>query len=96
VGFIIGIICLDRNASTGHILTIDVSPTHRQKGIGRMLLQAIERIFKEKDMKTCHLEVREDNTAAISLYQKLGYEKIGKLSNYYGNAHGIYLRKTLT
>jgi len=96
VGFIIAMMYVDRNALSGHILTIDVSPAYRRKGIGQMLLQEIEKIFKAKGVKTSHLEVREDNVAAISLYEKLGYQKIGKLKNYYGNAHGIYLKKVLT
>lgn len=95
-GFIMAMIYVDRHALSGHILTIDVSPAHRRKGIGQMLLQEIEKIFKIKGVKTSHLEVREDNVAAISLYRKLGYRKIGRLKNYYGNAHGIYLKKVLT
>ncbi|MDH7564752.1 MAG: hypothetical protein QHH24_07775 [Candidatus Bathyarchaeota archaeon] len=54
-----------------------------------------KKIFKEKGAKTCHLEVRENNVAALNLYIKSGYEKAGLLENYYGNAHGIYLRKPL-
>jgi len=96
VGFIIGMIHFERNSLAGHILTIDVSPTHRQKGIGVRLLQEIENILKGKGVKSCVLEVREDNIAALSLYQKLGYKKVARLKNYYGNAHGIYLRKDLT
>jgi ribosomal-protein-alanine N-acetyltransferase len=96
VGFIIGTIHVERDALTGHILTIDVSPIHRRKGIAQLLLQEIEKIFREKGVKTCRLEVRENNAAASALYQKLGYRKIAKLENYYRNAHGIYLRKDLT
>jgi ribosomal-protein-alanine acetyltransferase len=96
VGFIIGAICIERNSLTGHILTIDVSPIHRQKGIAQKLLEETETIFKEKGVKTCRLEVRENNIAALRLYQKLGYKKIAKLTHYYGNAHGIYLEKGLT
>lgn len=96
VAFIIGMIYLERNALTGHILTIDVLPSHRRKGIAQKLLQKIEKIFKEKGVKSCRLEVREDNAAALRLYQKLGYRKVAKLESYYGNAHGIYLRKDLT
>ena len=96
VGFIIGKINVQRKSLAGHILTIDISPTHRRKGIAERLLQEIEKIFREKGIKVCYLEVREDNIAALSLYQKSGYKKIGRLKNYYENAHGIYLRKTLT
>jgi ribosomal-protein-alanine N-acetyltransferase len=96
VGFIIGMIYLERNSLTGHILTIDISLIHRRKGIAQKLLQEIEKIFKEKGVKACRLEVREDNIAALRLYQKFGYKKVAKLKNYYGNAHGIYLKKDLT
>jgi ribosomal-protein-alanine N-acetyltransferase len=94
-GFVIGRASVDRNALNGHILTLDVSPRHRRKGVGKKLLEEIERIFKEKGAEACYLEVREGNAAALSLYLKFEYKKIGKLRNYYGNAHGTYLKKTL-
>jgi ribosomal-protein-alanine acetyltransferase len=96
IGFIIGKLYVERNSVIGHILSIDISPSYRRKGIAQKLLQEIERIFSEKNAKLCYLEVREDNIAALNLYQKAGYKKIGKLEHYYGNAHGLYLRKTLT
>jgi ribosomal-protein-alanine N-acetyltransferase len=95
VGFIMGMIYVERNLLVGHILTIDVSIAHRQKGIAKKLLQEIEKIFKGKGAKISCLEVKEGNIAALGLYRKFGYKKIGKLKNYYGNAHGIYLRKDL-
>lgn len=96
VGFIIGMMHIERNALVGHILTIDVSPPYRRRAIAKMLLQKIEEIFKEKGVKSCRLEVREDNIAALKLYQKLGYKRVAKLENYYGDAHGIYFRKDLS
>jgi len=96
VGFLIGRIYAEEKSLIGHILTLDISPSHRQKGIAQRLLLEMEKIFKEKGVKECRLEVREDNIAAINLYQKLGYEKAGKLRGYYGKAHGLYFRKTLT
>jgi ribosomal-protein-alanine acetyltransferase len=96
VGFIIGRIYAEEGFLIGHILTLDISPSHRQKGIGQKLLLEIEKMFKEKGIQECRLEVREDNIAAINLYKKLGYKKAGKLRHYYGDAHGLYLRKPLT
>ena len=96
VGFIIGTIYPEKNSLIGHILTIDVSPTHQRKGIAQRLLQEIEKLFKEKSVKACRLEVREGNIAALRLYQKFGYKQVARLKNYYGNAHGIQLRKDLT
>ncbi len=96
VGFIIGKIYVSGKSAIGHILTIDVAPEHRRRGIGLKLLQNIEKMFRCKGVKICCLEVREDNIAALSLYQKFGYKKVGRLENYYGNAHGVYLKKVLT
>lgn len=94
-GFIIGMIYVDRKALNAHILTIDVSPAYRRRGIGQMLIQEIEQIFRGKGVKASHLEVREDNAAAINLYRKSGYKNVGELKNYYGNANGIYFKKAL-
>ena len=95
IGFIIGMVYIEGNILTGHILTIDVSPSHRRRGIGIKLLQELEKIFKNRGVKVSRLEVREDNIAALNLYQKLGYKKVGKLHNYYGDVHGIVLKKVL-
>jgi len=95
VGFVIGKTYMDKKPAAGQILTIDVSPKHRRKGIGQRLLHKIEKTLKDKGIKICYLEVRENNFVALSLYQKLGYKRVGRLENYYGNAHGIRLRKAL-
>jgi ribosomal-protein-alanine acetyltransferase len=95
VGFIIGAITVQRSVLDGHVLTIDVLPRYRCKGVGSRLLGEIERIFLEGGVNTCHLEVREDNANALRFYEKAGYEKIGKLKSYYGKADGLYLRKRL-
>lgn len=96
VGFVIGKTYMDKKPATGQILTIDVSPKHRRKGIGQRLLQEIEKTFKDKGVKMCYLEARENNIVALGLYQKFGYKTVGRLENYYRNAHGIRLRKVLT
>jgi ribosomal-protein-alanine acetyltransferase len=95
IGFIIGALFMEDGNIVGHVLTIDVSPSHRRKGVGLKLLQEMEKIFRDKGAKVCRLEVREDNVAAISLYRKLGYRKVGMLKHYYGEAHGILFEKNL-
>ena len=95
IGFIIGMVYAEDDVLTGHVLTIDVSPSYRRKGVGIKLLQELEKIFRDRRVKVSRLEVREDNIAALGLYQKLGYKKVGKLHYYYGDAHGILLEKVL-
>ncbi|MEM2318992.1 MAG: GNAT family N-acetyltransferase, partial [Candidatus Bathyarchaeia archaeon] len=69
IGFIIGVLSVEDNIIVGHILTIDVSPNYRRRGVGIRLLQEIERIFKNKQANLCRLEVKEDNVAALNLYR---------------------------
>jgi [ribosomal protein S18]-alanine N-acetyltransferase len=95
-GFIIGRIDLIRNRPVGHIMTIDVAPNFRRKGIAQRLMGELETIFRQKDVKEIRLEVREGNLAAIALYEKLGYTRVSKLEHYYGEAHGFYFRKVLS
>ncbi len=94
-GFIIAQIEIDSSTMFGHIITINVASTFRRKGIASKMLQEIEVILKQKGITECRLEVREDNSAALKLYQKTGYQKAGRLEKYYGKAHGLYLKKTL-
>ena len=94
-GFIIGQIEAENNVLVGHIITVDVAPGYRRLGIAQKLLCEVEDIFKPIGVGECRLEVREDNAAALNLYLKAGYEKVGKLKNYYPTAHGLYLKKKL-
>ena len=94
-GFIITQVEIENNTLFGHIITINVAPTYRRKGIASKMLQEIEIILKQKRIRECHLEVREDNSAALKLYQNSGYQKISRLEKYYGKAHGLYLKKIL-
>lgn len=94
-GFVMARIGIERNMMFGHILTVNVAPAYRRRGIAQRLLVEIESMLREKGVKECRLEVREDNVAALNLYRKLGYKVVGKLEKYYGVAHGLYLRKSL-
>lgn len=94
-GFVVAQVDAEGSKIFGHILTIDVLPACRRKGIAQRLLQEIETIFSQKGIKEFRLEVRENNLPALNLYRKLGYRQTAKLTRYYGSKHGLYLKKTL-
>lgn len=71
-GFVLARIDIEKGRSFGHILTVNVAPNYRRKGIAQRLLTEIEVLLKEKGVKECRLEVREDNIAAVNLYQSSG------------------------
>ena len=62
-----------------------VHPDHRRMGIACLLINNLMRICVVNNMKFLNLEVRESNCNAISLYSKLGFEKVGLRKNYYKN-----------
>lgn len=96
VGFIIGSVNDFGEIKLGHIVTIDVVPEYRRKGVGMLMLQKVEREFQNAGVKVCYLEVRADNTAAKKLYQKRGYRQVEVLDDYYyRGGHGIRLEKAL-
>jgi [ribosomal protein S18]-alanine N-acetyltransferase len=66
-----------------HLLNITVSPKLRQLGLGTRIMSAIEGVAAQQNFPRMILEVRPSNIAAVSLYEKLGYEQIGLRKGYY-------------
>lgn len=66
-----------------HLLNITVAPELRKLGLGQRMMMVIEGVAAQQKIPLIILEVRPSNTAAIALYQKLGYEQIGVRKNYY-------------
>jgi N6-L-threonylcarbamoyladenine synthase len=65
------------------VQTIAVSASHRGKGLGRKLLEALVAHSKRLGSEQILLEVRVDNEPAIKLYQSLGFERIDVRKRYY-------------
>lgn len=59
----------------------------RHKGIGKLLMDEMLRDLIKRGVKKVYLEVDAENKHAISLYEKLNFEKIDKRTNYYSNGH---------
>lgn len=72
-----------RAADELHLLKIAVSPAWRGLGIATRLLERCFAISAKQGATSVHLEVRPSNTPAIGLYQKLGFEVIGRRHKYY-------------
>lgn len=71
------------NIDEAHIMNIAVKKEYRKNGFGTKLLEFLVYKAKEKNKECITLEVREDNIPAISLYEKLNFEKIGRRKKYY-------------
>ena len=65
-----------------NILSIATANEHKNKGYAKMLIEYIKN-FATSQNKTVSLEVKETNTKALSLYQKMGFKVVSKRANYY-------------
>ncbi|MBW9213170.1 MULTISPECIES: ribosomal protein S18-alanine N-acetyltransferase [Terrabacteria group] len=84
-GEILGFIDFWISFEIGDITRIAVDPNYQRKGIAKELLEFALMQMKKENCEYCQLEVRSSNQAAISLYEKFGFEKINIRSHYYEN-----------
>jgi ribosomal-protein-alanine N-acetyltransferase len=80
VGFVTGFV----SGEGGKVVTLDVLPERRGKGLGRRLMEALEKEFASVGARFSLLEVAVENREALTLYAKLGYAKAAILEDYYG------------
>lgn len=95
-GRVLGFVILNMSgAFVGYIQTVCVSEEDRSRGIGTRLVRfAEERIFR--DSPNVFLCVSSFNPRAKALYERLGYELVGELSDYIVKGHSEHLfRKTI-
>ena len=64
------------------ITTNFIAPFARGHGLARDITVAVERVAREDGFSFLTLDVRETQTAAIQLYESLGYERWGTNPNY--------------
>lgn len=70
-------------AGEAHILNLCVNAHFRCRGVGRQLLAYLLERARAAGMGEAFLEVRPSNTAAIRLYQSMGFEQVGIRRGYY-------------
>jgi ribosomal-protein-alanine N-acetyltransferase len=69
----------------GYITNVAVFREYRRMGVGKALMNATDRLAKEKNLSFVTLEVRESNTPAITLYDGFGYKNEGLRKNFYSD-----------
>ena len=67
----------------GYITNVAVASKFRRCGIAQNLLKKIIAFAQSQRLSFISLEVRVSNAAAISLYEKFGFEKVGLRRNFY-------------
>ncbi|RFC62932.1 GNAT family N-acetyltransferase [Fulvimarina endophytica] len=70
------------------ILTLAVAGEARGRGVGRLLMDTVLAHLYAERATVLHLEVDEENKAALALYRRLRFEEVGRRPAYYAQADG--------
>ena len=82
-GTVLGYIGMMFVLDEGYISNVAVSPDYRRQGIADKLIDRLCAICETLKLSFVTLEVRAGNAPAIALYEKHGFERVGRRRNYY-------------
>lgn len=82
-GTLMGYACLLVIAPDGELMNIAVDGCFRGRGIGSALMEAVIERASRLGAEDVFLEVRESNAPARHLYEKYGFETLGRRKKYY-------------
>lgn len=84
VGYAAMMIVLDE----AHLLNLSVAKPLQGRGLGRELLVHLMDVARSHRAQTMFLEVRPSNTAAIGLYESMGFNEFSVRRGYYPAKNG--------
>lgn len=67
----------------GYITNVAVFPEYRRCGVAAKIMEVYLNFAEANQLAFLTLEVRPTNGAAIALYQRFGFEEVGRRKNYY-------------
>jgi ribosomal protein S18 acetylase RimI-like enzyme len=74
---------LDENSPKhAHLISMWTAPEYRQRGIGRLLVNAVVNWARGRNARVLHLMVTSNNEPAIRFYQRLGFTRTGRTEPY--------------
>jgi [ribosomal protein S18]-alanine N-acetyltransferase len=80
---LVGYLIISRYVDAWHVMNIAVTAAYRRHGIAKRLLEELFARTENDPRRGYTLEVRISNSAAISLYESLGFYATGVRRGYY-------------
>lgn len=80
---LIGFIIAQLTADEAEILSIGVDKNWQRQGVGGALVEALIGLARGKEARRLFLDVAESNQAALALYARLGFMRMGQRKEYY-------------
>ncbi len=92
IGFVLSRLAADE----AEILSVAIEPAWRGRGLARPLLDLHLRRLSGLGARAVFLEVGEQNIPACRLYERAGFQEVGKRQSYYdGGTTALVLRRDL-
>lgn len=88
---IIGIGCLWSILDEAHITLLGIDPLYQGQGLGQWLLLYLLTDAHQQELHHATLEVRVSNLPAHKLYQKFGFQSVGRRRRYYSDGEDALL-----
>ncbi len=80
---LVGFAIMHFGQDSAHLNLLGVEPRYQRLGIGRELLEWLEKTARVAGTFVISLEVRANNRKALAFYRKLGYRELVVIPKYY-------------
>ena len=82
-------------AGLAEIKRMYVLPTARRRGFARRLLEELEQVARDLDVRVLRLETGVNQPESVALYEGAGYRQIAPYGEYIGNTYSLCYEKLL-
>ena len=82
-GRVVGYVGSQTVLGEADMMNLAVHENYRRQGLGRQLVESLISRLSQQGSHILMLEVRVSNAPAIALYEKLGFQVVGRRPNYY-------------
>ncbi len=80
---LVGFAIMQFSKHESHLNLLAVQPLFQRCGVGRHLVEFLERCMWFSNVSVIHLEVRARNRSAREFYRSLGYQEVSMVPHYY-------------
>jgi putative acetyltransferase len=80
----------------GEVKRMYTRPSHRGRGIGRMIVERIEALAREEALSRLVLETGDRHPAAWAVYERAGFTRCGPVLDYPDSEWSVFYEKNLS
>ncbi len=85
---VFGFAVMSMGAGEAHVLNLCIDAARHRAGLGRRMLGHLMEVAANSGVQRMLLEVRPSNLAAVRLYERAGFDRIGTRKGYYPSNEG--------